>query len=273
MREKSVNRWQIFSYIFSMIGVIDSGSGGVNVIKECLKYFKQDFVYLVDNLNCPYGNKPIEKLKKIVLGNINYLIKNYDIDFIILGCNTASSVLDYYDYEEIKCPIIKTYPDMKSLCKPKGIGLLFATKNTIKNSKYVIYYLKNYNNIQTLYIKDLPKAIDEQITENSTKNNKKTLKKLKKSVFFNKKLKNRYKKVTNIALGCTHFRHIQDDILRLFGDGVGFLYCENNVAKISKLLIKKQTKMPTVKVVLTSPNNKYQKNIENMFNGCLTLPQ
>ena len=256
-----------------MIGVIDSGSGGVNVIKECLKYFKQDFVYLVDNLNCPYGNKPIEKLKKIVINNINYLIKNYDIDFVILGCNTASSVLDYYDYEEIKCPIIKTYPDMKGLCKSKGIGLLFATKNTIKNSKYVIYYLKNYKNIQTLYIKDLPKAIDEQITENLTKNNEKILKKLKKSVFFNKKLKNKYKKVTNIALGCTHFRHIQNDISRLFGAGVGFLYCENNVAKIAKLLIKKQTKIPSVNVVLTSPNNNYQKKIENMFDGCLTLPQ
>ena len=43
--------------------------------------------------------------------------------------------------------------------------------------------------------------------------------------------------------------------------------------KIKMFANQKQTKIPTVKVVLTSPNNKYQKNIENMFNGCLTLPQ
>ena len=135
MREKSVNRWQIFSYIFSMIGVIDSGSGGVNVIKECLKYFKQDFVYLVDNLNCPYGNKPIEKLKKIVLGNINYLIKNYDIDFIILGCNTASSVLDYYDYEEINFEQYFKFIIWMIQCVKK-IFIILAAASVVKNHKF-----------------------------------------------------------------------------------------------------------------------------------------
>ena len=53
-----------------MIGIIDSGSGGINVIKECQKYYNEDFVYLVDNKNCPYGNKPHEEVRDIVLNNI-----------------------------------------------------------------------------------------------------------------------------------------------------------------------------------------------------------
>lgn len=255
-----------------MIGIIDSGSGGVNVINECLKNFKQEFVYLVDNKNCPYGNKSFDELKQIVLDNINYLIKNYNIDFIILGCNTASSILDYKDYENISCPIIKTYPDMEMLCKTSTKkGLLLATKNTIKYSKYVNYYLMNYRNIITLSIKDLPKMIDDAISQKLIKINKKIMKNLKKILYFNKKLKNKYKNVKIIALGCTHFKHIREEIKDVFFNDIEFAFCEKSVAYISKFFINKQTNQSKVKIVLTANNAKLKQSIKNLFEGDLTL--
>ena len=45
-----------------MIGFIDSGVGGLNVMNECQKLFGEDFVFLCDNKNAPYGNKNIKKL-------------------------------------------------------------------------------------------------------------------------------------------------------------------------------------------------------------------
>lgn len=247
-----------------MIAVLDSGSGGANVIKECLKYYNQDFIYLIDNKNCPYGDKSPERVKQIILDNIEYLQKNYSIDFIILGCNTASSLLNYFDLENIKCPILKTYPDLKNITRKDGVKLLFATKNTIENSTYVKYYLLNYNDLKTIYVKDLPKLIDIKFSSNDEKNEKNIEKILKKHLFFNKKIKNKYKNVKNIALGCTHFKHIQTEILDCFQNAKIF-NCENNVAKISKMLIKKNKDKSSIKVMLTQNDEKLKQAIENFL--------
>lgn len=261
-----------------MIAVIDSGSGGANVIKECLKLFNEDFIYLVDNKNCPYGNKKIEDLKQILIKNINFLLKNYNIDIIIVGCNTLSSILTYKDLERIKCPIVQTYPDIKTLIKNKGKTIIFATKNTIKYSKIVRYYLLNYPNVKTLSVKNLPKCIDDAISENYTQNMKKIEKMLKKCLFFNKKIKNKYKNVKNIALGCTHFKHITKQIDDVFTNinnltnkcndstyNINFSYCENLPAKLVKMMIKNNKKTYSINVLLTRKDDTLQKAIERMF--------
>lgn len=248
-----------------MIGVLDSGAGGVNVIKQCMKVYGQDFVYLVDNLNCPYGNKEINSLKKIIIKNIIFLKKNYDLDLIILGCNTASSLLDAQDLINLKIPIVKTYPDIKSIIKTKKQGLIFATKNTLKMSKYLKYYLKNYNNIKTVCIKDLPKFIDESLALKNQKNQEFIIKKIKKKFVFNKKLKNKYKNIKNIALGCTHFKYIENNIKNIFNNKINIFECEPKVAYISKFLIRKNKSKSTIKVVLTKKDESLKLAIENFF--------
>ena len=245
-----------------MIGIIDSGSGGINVINECKKHYNEDFVYLVDNKNCPYGNKPVEEIKSIVLNNISYLIKNFDLDLIILGCNTASSILSYKQLEQLKIPILKTTPDMESLSKSNGIKILFATENTIKKSAFVKYYLLNFDDIKTVYIKDLPKYIDAKIAEKLPQNEEKIKKMLKKSAIFNKRQKNNSK---FIALGCTHFKHIKQDINNASGKNTLFFECEKKVAKLSKYFVRKSKKQSTINVILTDKNDELKQAILNML--------
>lgn len=249
-----------------MIAVLDSGSGGANVILECMKLYNNNFLYFVDNKNCPYGNKPASQVKQIILNNIDYLCKNYTIDFIILGCNTAGSVLEFSDLEKIKYPVLKTYPNLKSLTKQSGPLLLFATKNTIKNSNYVHYYLLNYPSLKTMYVKDLPKLVDEKIETKNAKINKKITKLIKKMIFFSKFSKKSLKNVKNVALGCTHFKHIKNNINEAFNCSLNFYYCEQEVAKLSKILINNQPSKSSVKVLLSEPNKNLQSAIERMFN-------
>lgn len=249
-----------------MIAVLDSGSGGANVIKECLKHYNYDFIYLVDNKNCPYGDKPSKEVKKIVLNNINILLKKFDIDFIILGCNTASSLIGYNELEQIKCPILKTMPDIKNMINQNGEKLIFATQSTIKNSNYINFYLLNYKDIKALYVKNLPKLIDNYLSNKNNENFESLQKIIKKEVFFNKKLKKYYKNVKNIALGCTHFKHIEKNIYQIFNNP-NFFYCEKEVAYISKMLIKKQKEKSTVKVLLTKPDEKLKTTIVQILNN------
>ena len=233
-----------------MIGIIDSGSGGLNVIRACSKYFKEDYVYIFDDLNCPYGNKQKSFIEKITKKNIEYLIKNYNLDFIILACNTASSVIDLTNIN-YSIPIIKTNPNLKCINSKKNV-LLFATKNTIKNNKILKFYLWNYKNIKTVFIKNLPKLIDGFIDNKSNKNKNNIIKKLKHG-FCNKcGLKNKYKKIKTISLGCTHFKYIEGFLKNIFNNNISFKFCESEVAQNACFLIRKNKRKNTIKIIKTS---------------------
>ena len=59
-----------------MIGVIDSGIGGLSTLYEILKLNPNcDYVYYLDSINNPYGSKSEKELKKIVFNNVIKLRK------------------------------------------------------------------------------------------------------------------------------------------------------------------------------------------------------
>ena len=60
-----------------VIGVIDSGVGGLSVLKELDEKLKGcTFIYLGDNDNAPYGSKTKRELLWLSLNNINILKRN-----------------------------------------------------------------------------------------------------------------------------------------------------------------------------------------------------
>ena len=49
------------------IGFLDSGIGGVTVLRECIKkLYNFEYIYYSDSLNNPYGEKDRDKLISIV---------------------------------------------------------------------------------------------------------------------------------------------------------------------------------------------------------------
>jgi glutamate racemase len=74
-----------------MIGIFDSGFGGLTVMKEYLKrYPDYDYVYLGDQANAPYGNHSQDHVNKLVVQNVDFLAKK-GCKLIIIACNTASA--------------------------------------------------------------------------------------------------------------------------------------------------------------------------------------
>lgn len=73
------------------IGVFDSGLGGLTVLRELRRRLpREDFVYLADSANAPYGGRPIEHILAITDHNIDFLLRR-DVKMIVIACNTASS--------------------------------------------------------------------------------------------------------------------------------------------------------------------------------------
>ena len=77
-----------------MIGVLDSGIGGVAALYELKRlYPAEDLIYLADRENAPYGKKGVSELTHCVSRCIERL-RDCGADRILLACCTASTVYD-----------------------------------------------------------------------------------------------------------------------------------------------------------------------------------
>ncbi len=75
-----------------MIGVFDSGLGGLTVLRALVERFNNvDFVYLADHAHVPYGNKPSEDIVDYTRGCVEELFAR-KAKLTLLGCNTATAV-------------------------------------------------------------------------------------------------------------------------------------------------------------------------------------
>jgi glutamate racemase len=74
-----------------MIGIFDSGIGGLTVVKTIMAGLPgYDVVYFGDTARTPYGTKSPGTVVDYSLGNTEFLIKR-GAQIIVIACNTASS--------------------------------------------------------------------------------------------------------------------------------------------------------------------------------------
>ena len=191
-----------------MIGVLDSGIGGVTVLREILKQnIHAKFIYYSDSKNNPYGDKSSDEVYSIVKWVVDYLL-DMGCVAIVLACNTASAIC-------VK-RLREAYPDTLFIAiepaykmvhdyNPKGKTLVMATEGTIKSEKFLTLFNK-YDNKNTIL---LPcKGLAELIEEGNE---------VKIDRYLDDNL-SKYKDIDNVVLGCTHYPLIKKNIRRVLGD-------------------------------------------------------
>jgi glutamate racemase len=81
-----------------MIGVFDSGIGGLTVVRALMDAFPdEEIIYLGDTARTPYGNKSRDTIIRYSLNNTDFLVRN-GADVVVIACNTASS----FAYEAVR---------------------------------------------------------------------------------------------------------------------------------------------------------------------------
>lgn len=72
------------------IGVIDSGVGGLSVLK-CLRHTlpQEDFIYLGDTQRAPYGSHTEEEVREYVEEILQWFDKQ-QVKFVVVACNTIT---------------------------------------------------------------------------------------------------------------------------------------------------------------------------------------
>lgn len=121
------------------IGFMDSGLGGLSVLREAVKIMPaEDFIYFGDSANAPYGTKPREEIRKLTFDVVEYLLSR-GIKGLAVACNTATgaAVRDLRTmYPEL--PIVGIEPAVKPAVQGSNGGriLVLATPMTIELQKF-----------------------------------------------------------------------------------------------------------------------------------------
>ena len=120
------------------IGIMDSGIGGLTVLKECLlRLPAHEYLYYADSKNAPYGTKSKEVVYQLTKSAVDFLIKK-GAEMIVIACNTATSAAVRRLREGYPIPIIGMEPAIKpALLAAKGQRVLVtATKLTLESDKF-----------------------------------------------------------------------------------------------------------------------------------------
>lgn len=130
-----------------MIGVFDSGFGGLTILRDLQKVLPQyDYLYLGDNARAPYGSRSFETIYRYTLQAVRELFSR-GCPLVILACNTASAralrsiqqqVLPFEFPDRRVLGIIRpTAEEIGRVSKTGHIGI-FATAGTVSSGSYPI---------------------------------------------------------------------------------------------------------------------------------------
>ena len=80
------------------IGFLDSGVGGLTVVRELMRQLPhEEVVYIGDSARAPYGPRPADQIRDYTWEMVRFLLTK-NVKMIVLACNTATAVV----WEEVK---------------------------------------------------------------------------------------------------------------------------------------------------------------------------
>ena len=122
-----------------MIGVFDSGIGGLSVFREIRKVLpEQSYIYYSDNAHCPYGEKSREYIIDRARTITRFLLGK-GCEIIVVACNTATAAAISTLREEFPIKFIGMEPAIKPAAQATKTGVVgvLATAGTLKATKYI----------------------------------------------------------------------------------------------------------------------------------------
>lgn len=184
-----------------MIGIFDSGLGGLTVVKEILNKLPQyKIIYFGDTARTPYGTKSAETVKGYAIENTKFLLER-GAKIIVVACHTVSSTaipvlkekFPNVPFFEVVTPSFKK---ALKLTKNKKIGLI-GTRTTVESGIYDQLFSQADSEIK-LYSNPAPLLVP-LIEEGWLK--KPETRKIVKKYLIPLKMKG----IDTLILGCTHY--------------------------------------------------------------------
>lgn len=202
-----------------MTGVFDSGAGGLSVWKELVSAAPEEqYFYISDNANCPYGPKSKEFIVGRAQAISDYLISE-GAEIIVVACNTATAAAIDSLRSRYDIPFVGMEPAVKPAAietKSGVIGVL-ATKGTFNGRLYIDTSEKFARSRDIRIIETVGEGLVELVEEGKTETPEAEA------------LVRKYVEpmvsagADHIVLGCTHYPFLSGLIEKIAGDSVKIL--------------------------------------------------
>lgn len=252
------------------IGIFDSGLGGITVLNELEKIMpNENYIYLGDTLNFPYGNKTKEDIIKFSDKNINFLISQ-DVKMIIIACGTATSqALDIMKLKHniyIEGIILPTIEHIKKL-KIKKIGVM-GTIGTIESGAWEKKVKEVISNMEVI---NQACPLLAEFAENGKINTPE----VKEAIhIYMKEFKNN--NIDSIILGCTHYPYFEEIIKKEFDYNLNLINTGKAVAtKVYEFLYKNDMlaneTREMIKIIISKSEENFERSIKKLLKSTKNL--
>jgi glutamate racemase len=204
----------VTGFALPLIGVFDSGVGGLSILDEALRQLPQhDYIYLADSANAPYGEKSGSWIAERSLNLCKYLADS-GCDAIVVACNTATAEAIKQIREQLKIPVIGVEPGIKpaAMQSQNGVVGVLATEATLKSDKFNALLATLPSNCQ--FIKQAGAGLVPLI-EAGKADSEETLDLLAKHL---EPIQDAGS--DTLVLGCTHYPFLRKAIRKLLGDSI-----------------------------------------------------
>lgn len=197
------------------IGFIDSGFGGLTVVKQSLKQLpNESIIYLGDSARTPYGPRSLQEVKRYIWQMTNYL-REKGIKMLVIACNTGTAAA----LEEIRATLaIPVVGVIHSGCRTAiknttggHVGVI-GTQGTINSNMYEEVMLEKADtlNITSIACPEFVELVESQNIETDEALD-----------IINHRLEPlKEAKVDSLVLGCTHYPLLIDKIQKVMGPEV-----------------------------------------------------
>lgn len=197
------------------IGFIDSGFGGLTVVKQSLKQLpNESIIYLGDSARAPYGPRSLQEVKRYIWQLTNFL-REKGIKMLVIACNTGTAAA----LEEIRATLaIPVVGVIHSGCRTAiknttggQVGVI-GTQGTINSNMYEEVMLEKADslNITSIACPEFVELVESQNIETDEAFD-----------IINHRLEPlKEAKVDSLVLGCTHYPLLIDKIQKVMGPEV-----------------------------------------------------
>jgi glutamate racemase len=203
---------------FIMIGIFDSGIGGLTVVKSLMEQLPgYDLIYFGDTARTPYGSKSPETVIRYSLENTDFLLQQ-GAKIIVMACNTASSVAADPVRETFKVPIFEVVTPAAEISTQASRKLrvgIIGTRATVKSGIYE-KKIKAIRPEAKVYSAACPLLVP--LVEEGWLKKPETVMIIKKYLHPLK-----VRQIDTLILGCTHYPLLKDKIQRKIGKRVAVI--------------------------------------------------
>lgn len=194
------------------IGVFDSGIGGLTVVKSLLHHqLFEEIIYFGDTARVPYGSKDKNTIIRYAIEAVEFF-KNFELDMIVVACNTVSAYALNEMRESASCPVIGVVDagvlaTANAIKNKKANILIIGTKATIASNSYE----EGLKKLQFLNLQSTPTPLFVPLVEEEIFDGE-ILDSTLKHYFENQKSPDA------LILGCTHFPLLSKRLQNYFGE-------------------------------------------------------